>query len=194
MGENDLSKGSVQEKVKQKKWRWLFVIFKVMLLVILLLIICHPIFWIVKYLNTEHWIFISKIYNYYSYSEELSQRKIEAIEEEFGFLVPPGWEITQFEISSMRGTLRTGLTMEGKLLDIDDIRDYVPYTLPDNIITNMRERNGYFYSESCKISEITDGRVQFWRTESFEDDYYKMVVNKAGLKNKCLHRNMKWRQ
>jgi len=155
------------------------------LIIIFAILIGIPFLLIIQYFFSEQGTFINSIFTYQWHKFEFSESKSKAIEKEFGLIIPPNWEITRFTISSGR-ELRSSITMEGELNDINNIREYIPYTLPNNIYVNVKNQYGNFSNKTPdRIPDLEGGLISF--SSDNNDNYYRVRLSKSGLKNKWLH-------
>jgi hypothetical protein len=146
---------------------------------------------IVHYFISEYGILLNSYLSYRWITYKPAQAKIRAIEEEFGFILPPDWNITNFYIQSGRG-LYVGVAIEGKMNELEDIHSYLPYETPDEIKVNLINMRGMPTSfEAYEIVELSEGRISFYRDlrHGTDENHYRVRIGKHGLKNKWLHGN-----
>jgi len=155
------------------------------LIIVFAILIGIPFLLIIQYFFSEYGTFLNSIIGYRSDTYKFSELKVKAIEKEFGVIVPPNWKISNFVIISGRG-LKSSFTMEGELENINNIREYIPYPLPDDIYVNARDHYGDFrYDRPYIVAELNGGRITFYTDKG--DNYYRIKISKSGLKNKWLH-------
>jgi len=168
---------------EKRSWKAFFIL--IVILVMLLVIL--PIFSTIEYFVSERGSWVNTIYHASWSTHNPTQKQVEAIEKEFGFTLPSDWKLTSFNISSGRG-LQTSVVLEGELEDINEIREYLPYDLPDDIeVSVFKERVPSEYGKgSYEVQELRTGLIFFFRRHFQEENYYNIRIYKVGLRNKFL--------
>jgi|GEM_PF-1828680 len=155
----------------------------IILLAIVLLYFCFLIY--LYFYSEPGWLY-GRVFKYTSTTYELTESQVEMIEKEFDFSLPPGWKITRLEISCNGRLYYNRIYMEGELNDIDNIREYLPYRLPDDIRVDRRNYESRYDVESYDINELDNGNIYFFCDDWYGDNCYKVRISKLGLNNKFL--------